>query len=94
MRLPSRGNVFTESFPGSDRIFLLIKIFCLAANIVSLFVSWSLPRNGSIRHSNKELQMFSIHLLSWAATLSPLEAAVSANSGSLKSYRSIVNKST
>jgi hypothetical protein len=45
-----RRNVFNEPFPSSDRLFLVIKICCLSANIVSLFISRSLPRNGSIRH--------------------------------------------
>jgi hypothetical protein len=51
MRIRCQGKVFTEPFLSSGRLFLLIKICCLAANVVSLFVSRSLPRNGSIRHS-------------------------------------------
>jgi hypothetical protein len=42
---------FTEPFPSSGRLFLLIKICCLAANVVLLLVSRSLPRRGAIRHN-------------------------------------------
>jgi hypothetical protein len=48
MWIRCRGNVFTEPFPTSGHVLLLIKICCLAANVVSLFVSRSPPRNGSI----------------------------------------------
>jgi hypothetical protein len=51
MRIRCRINSFTESFPSSGRLFLLIKICCLAANVSSLFISRSLPRNGSISHN-------------------------------------------
>jgi hypothetical protein len=44
-------NVFTEPFPGSIYLFLLIKISCLVGNVVSLFVLRSLPRNKSIHQS-------------------------------------------
>jgi hypothetical protein len=40
-----------DPVPSSDRQFLLIKIYCIAVNIFSLFVLRSLPRNGSIHHN-------------------------------------------
>jgi hypothetical protein len=45
-----------KPFPSSGRLLLLIKIYCIAANAVSLLVSRSLPRNGSIRHNVKHSQ--------------------------------------
>jgi hypothetical protein len=50
MRICCRENVFTEAFPSSGRLFLLIKICCLVVNVVLLFVPRSLPRNVSIGH--------------------------------------------
>jgi hypothetical protein len=51
MRIRFRVNVFTEPLPSSGRLFLIIEICCLAANVVSLFGWRSLPRNGSTRHN-------------------------------------------
>jgi hypothetical protein len=44
MRIRCSGNVFTEPFPSSVRLFLL-RIFCLATDVVPLFVLRPLPRN-------------------------------------------------
>jgi hypothetical protein len=43
--------MFTDPFPSSGRLFLLIKICCLTANVVLLLISWALHKNGSIRHN-------------------------------------------
>jgi hypothetical protein len=53
MRICCGGKALTEPFPSSGRLFYLIQICCLAAN-VSLFVLRSLPRNGSIRRNNND----------------------------------------
>jgi hypothetical protein len=51
MRIHYCGNMFTELFPSSGCLFLLIKICCIGAHVVSLFVSRSLPRKVSVRHN-------------------------------------------
>jgi hypothetical protein len=52
IRIHFRGYVFTEPFPNSGCLFLLIKICCQQRMLFRFFVSRSLPRNGSTRHSN------------------------------------------
>jgi hypothetical protein len=51
MRILFRKNMFTEPFPSSGSLFLLIKMCFLAENAVSCFVSRSLPRSGSMHHN-------------------------------------------
>jgi hypothetical protein len=58
MSIRCRGKVFTEPFPSSERLFFLTKLCCLTANVVSFFVSQSLPRNGSICHTALSLRPF------------------------------------
>jgi hypothetical protein len=53
MRIRCRWNVSTKPFPSSGRLFLLIKLCFLAANVGSFFVSRSLPRKGSIHRNIK-----------------------------------------
>jgi hypothetical protein len=44
------AGTFTEPFPNNGCLFFIFNICCLAANVVSLFVSLSLPRNEFTRH--------------------------------------------
>jgi hypothetical protein len=48
MRIRCSGNVFTELFPSSGRLFLLKSV---AKHRILLLVSRPLPRNGFTRHS-------------------------------------------
>jgi hypothetical protein len=67
--LRTRHAVLTRDPPNMGRVFLLIKICCLAANFVSLFVSWSLPRNGSIRHIIVQMAHYETHYAISSAAL-------------------------
>jgi hypothetical protein len=46
--VPVAAGTFPEAFPSSVRLFLLIQMCCLAVNVVSLFVSQSLPKIATI----------------------------------------------
>jgi hypothetical protein len=51
MSICCRGNVFTETYPSSGRLFLLIKNLLPSSGCCFVSASRSLPTNASIRYS-------------------------------------------